>query len=261
MVFRSIILLLGVFLVSCETHSSIGGAPASGKEKRQHAAASGSAQDTVFLIRDIDINNRHVVYIEKNREAEARKQLFDFSLRMSDTDAIQENYNYLLSGAAPHNSLDKLIPQNLHGLATQWLPLRQYKGRLYLYKSCESGLEGKDLVHPYGLLRFRMDGTHVTLLKQVSKIDATTFQLRFFAYWNGAGKSTSDTITIHMLDRTGQVAIWEYADGQIAKHYELCTTPAGAGSFDLIVCDTYNKVLEWNGFEPTDLTKLMLWKN
>ncbi len=218
--------------------------------------SAGKARDTLFLFRDTGENSRHRVYIAPDKTAAARKRLLDFSLSKLDTEILEANYAAALSDTPEQGSQCLPAAQKLYGLSREWLPVHQYKGRYYLYTPCDAGNSGKILIQPTRLLRFLMDGPGVDLLESISKVGPKTYRL--VTYVCGPEDRDPDLFYIHLLNKSGQLAIWEHVGAPEGERYQLRVTPAGAVSLDLIVNECPDaKTAEWNGFEPVDFKKLL----
>ncbi len=217
--------------------------------------SAGKTRDSITILQS-RANSRNTVYIDYNRFGKGRKALLHFTLDAFDTEMLQAAYSFALSDTPERNSPCVPAPQNLHGLATKWLPLYQYKKEFYLYEPCDKGTRNRLELRPRMLLHFYMDGPAVELLQEVSKESATVY--RVVTYMCGPEGRDPDLYRVHLLDKTGQLAVWEHVGAPEAERYELRVTPAGAAAYNLIVnsCPGH-KEPEWNGFGAIDFEKLL----
>ena len=217
--------------------------------------SAGKVRDSITILQS-RADSRDQVYIEYERSAAARKDLFNFTLDAVDSQTLQMNYVAALSDTPERNSHCLPAKQNMHGLATQWLPLYQYKGALYLYEPCDKGSRDRLELRPRMLLHYYMDGPAVELLQEVSKESATWY--RIVTYLCGPEGRDPDLYQVHLLDKAGQLAVWEHVGTPEAERYELRVTPAGAAAYNLIINECpENKESEWDGFETIDFKKLL----
>ena len=217
--------------------------------------SAGKTRDSITILHS-SANSRHQVYIEYEPFSTARKAHLDFTLDEVDSQTLQRSYALALSDTPERNSPCMPAAQNLHGLATKWLPLYQYKKRFYLYEPCDKGNRNRIELQPTMLLHYYMDGPAVELLQEVSKESATVY--RVVTYQCGPEGRDPDLYRVHLITKTGQLAVWEHVGAPEAERYELRVTPAGAAAFALIVnnCPD-NKEAEWEGFEAIDFEKLL----
>ena len=217
--------------------------------------SAGKALDSITVLYT-SANSRHTVYIENEPATANRKALLHFALDAFDSTTLQSNYVAALSDTPERDSHCLPAAQNLHGLATEWLPLYQYKKKFYLYEPCDKGTRNRIALRPTMLLHFYMDGPAVELLESVTKVAARQYKL--VTYVCGPEGRDPSLYLVHLLDKTGQLAVWERVGAPEVDRYELRVTPAGASAFNLIVyaCPDH-KESEWNGLETIDFKKLL----
>src|SRR5471030_1994492 len=83
--------------------------------------------DTLFFVRDKNDSFYHRIFIDTNKQSEFYLYVSDFTIANFDIDSYKRSLEYLYS--------KRLFPkkQSLKNLATEWVNLETYKGKIYVY--------------------------------------------------------------------------------------------------------------------------------
>jgi len=210
--------------------------------------------DTVFLVNVSNKDWGQKTFIEKNRNAAEYKSLLNFKFDSNLTAAFIESTRDLKQHYP--SSLKKF---NIGNIPREWVPIHQYKNKYYLYSAAESDLEGRLIVTDTTLIRQwgYDDGPIAQPLLSVKKTAKNTWLLKTDAYYQSP--PNAETLIIHTIDRSTNLAVWEEFSKLRGHNYWLCVPRDNADKFDMIVnrSDGRSKIGEFI-FDKIDYQKLLI---
>jgi hypothetical protein len=192
-----------------------------------HIRISNVGNDTTFLLREKDNEHYHAVFVEKNRQSQAYKNVLNFKMDSYDKESYLQNYRALKAHAAK-----PFKKYNLAHLPTAWLPLYSYKGKFYIYLPSEPGNMDRVIITDSTLIHWYMDGPLPQRLKGLNKLNKYTWQLKLQDYNPNDHESG---IMIYMIDPIKKIAVWENPTAPAKYRYSLYVSSETAAKFDLIV--------------------------
>jgi hypothetical protein len=144
-----------------------------------------------------------------------------------------------------------------HLLRKNWLPLYQYKGKLYLYSPCDGGNSNKRTITDSTLIFWYLEGPYPYIIKSFNKVSDGKYQITSIDAFNNEDVNFKPEDLVIEFDDTRNIAIWKY--GSLHKEdyvYRIFVPLEYATKFELIVnyCPQ-NKHGEFE-FEKIDIQKV-----
>lgn len=204
--------------------------------------------DTLFISRGYTRGNYHAIYIDKDRNAERRGWLTNFTFDSRDSAALKGNADYRKENKSPF----KRRTHDLNGLAQHWLPLYEYKDSFYLYAPSDWGNAGRRIISDSSVIYWYMDGPYDEPIIAFSEQDENTRHLLLYAPFENHPKKR---LMIHTVDPETQMAVWEYLDDNSRWRYRLMVPKEKAYHFDMIVNYSPNTKQHEFDFDTIDFSR------
>lgn len=194
----------------------------------------------------------HTVYIEKNRDAAAYRELTDFSFSKYQQEEFDVSYGIL------KKKHPEALPRRTSGLPQFWLPLYLYKGNYYAYAPCDRGFTGRRILSDSLLIYQYSDGPFPYLIDSIREVAPQHFILKTTPPFNYADIITKPLeLHLYILDPENQTAIWASKDEKSNEYkFRLYVAANHVGKFDLIVNECLEKEMEFD-FENIDFKALL----
>lgn len=197
-------------------------------------------KDTVFIYKDSVFGTSQSIYYDIRTNNISDKDESYFLLYQSD----EESYNYSLDYLK--ESKQNLIKRNPKIPWTSWLQLKQYNGKLYIYKPC-------DYINSYGItindstfIDWGGEGPTGSKILNETRIDFNTYKFKL----TGISEENRQ-LTVHIVDSITGIAVFEEKAGRNKKKFYLMTPTIKRFNFPLIVNNCrYQKQTELEFEEP-----------
>jgi hypothetical protein len=188
--------------------------------------SSGQARkaDTTFLLKETSNGICHAIFVDENKTSKFYKQISDFTFYNYDKDNFNSSLKYLKE---KHISLSrKVITQ----VPKKWIPLYQYKNKLYLYYPCDFYFHFIYNITDTAFIDYTGEGPVANKIIDFKIINDTTFQFQLTAVTN-----PTRSLIIHVIDRNRGVAVFEEKTQENGKHFYLMVSADKIKSFPVIV--------------------------
>lgn len=214
----------------------------------QDATGQKNNLDTTFIFKDTSDGMYHMIYIETNKNSEYYNKIANFSFDKSDSLAYLESIKSILE-IYPRKISKQEFPSILPHF---WCNLNLYKDSYYLYAPSDFGFNSNAILSDTSIIKFNMDGPYAFIIDSIKTIDQNTFD-----FCVRSAYSTTEIITIHVIDWVNQIAIFDNHSESEQYRYKLMVGLSNSKSFSIIVnYSKYNKRGEFN-FDPIDFSKLL----
>lgn len=214
----------------------------------QDALGQKNYSDTTFIFKDTSDGMYHMIYLETNKNSEYYKKIADFSFDKSDSLAYIESIKSILE-VYPQKISKQEFPSKLPQF---WCNLNLYKDSYYLYAPSDFGFNSNAILTDTSIVKFNMDGPYASIIDSIKTIDQNTFD-----FYLRIAYSTTEIITIHVIDWVNQIAIFDNHSESEQYRYKLMVGLSNAKRFSIVVnYSKYNKRGEFN-FDPIDFSKLL----
>ena len=167
-------------------------------------------KDTVFILKDTTTKKSHSIFIVNNKESEFYEQITDFHFGSYD----QESYNY---------SIDYLKEQKLKLAKSNpvipwknWVILKQYKGRFYVYHPSDFINHFQQSVNDTTFIDWTGEGPVANKIIAQKKIDKKTYEFKLTGIFEQDRK-----LIVHIIDAKKGIAVFEETTGTGDKTYSL----------------------------------------
>lgn len=180
--------------------------------------------DTTFLLRQNSNGIYHAIFIDENKTSEFYKQISDFTFYNHDKESFNSSLDYLKQ---KHIRLTrKVITQ----VPKKWIPLYQYKDKLYLYYPCDFYFHFKFSITDTALIDYTGEGPVANKIADFKIINDTTFKFQLTAMTN-----PTRSLIIHIINKDKAVAVFEENTKEDGKRFYLMVSADRIKSFPIIV--------------------------
>ena len=182
--------------------------------------------DTDFISRKFYKHSYQKVFIEKNRNSKEYKSLLE--IKMDDDDGSLYVNNLAGLTHIYHNFksfINEDFPKN-------WLPLNNYKNRLYIYFPSERGESGRISLTDSTLIKWSIEGPSPQAILMVKQLNKVTWKITSKYFYNGW---KAKRVIVHIIDEKSKMAVWEYLGEKGINQYNLCIPFEHAKEFDMVV--------------------------
>ena len=188
----------------------------------------------------------HSIFIDTNKQSSYYNSITDFELNEYD----EETYNASLERLKENNlELEKKI---IKGLPLEWIQLRQYDEKFYVYHPCDFMSHYQASITDSTFIDYTGEGPIASKISGFEKLDDKTF--RFYLN-KGYGERI---LNIHIIDDESKIAVFEdIPDANMTAYYDLMIAAEKAREVPIIVnvCDGM-KQSEFE-FEEPDYNELL----
>lgn len=184
--------------------------------------------DTTFLYREHSTAcGWHRIYIEHNRKNDNYEALEEYSISGYRKDGYDRQIEDIKEGYP--NRLKKFA---LGDLPRDWLPLRLFEGKYYIYAPSEWTYADHRVITDVAFVEQMMDGPWPSALKSFKKT-GDRYDIEYYTYADGVR-----SLAIHMIDTVNKIAVWEYKNNEGEPvGYELRVASSNVRLFPLVVND------------------------
>jgi hypothetical protein len=203
--------------------------------------------DTTFLLREIDSNLYHAIFIENNKSSQYYDWISDFKLMNSYT-----RYR-LPSSASENNTNSKSFTKfPVNDLPNKWCPLYFYNDKYYLYSPCDYMNNVTFSINDSTFIYYSSEGPEGSIIKSLDRPDSNTYKFEVISLY-----LPRKNIIIHFIDRDRGIAIFEYPDEPKEYRYHFHVDAEKVKDFPIIV--NYSKTCKQSEyrFPRPDYEKLI----
>ncbi|MDF2456307.1 MAG: hypothetical protein K0R51_2300 [Cytophagaceae bacterium] len=185
----------------------------------------------------------HSIYIENDRTSTYYNKILDFGFGGFD----QASYDNSLEYLKEKNIV--LSKTHIIDLPTEWITLKQYKDKFYVYHPCDFLFHYKVSINDTTFIDWTGEGTNGSKIISYNKINDQAMELKLTGIYE-----PSRTLIIHWIDRINGIAVFE---NTVNNDYNLMIDASKIKKVPIIInyCPT-QKEMELE-FDTPDYKKLL----
>lgn len=206
-------------------------------------------KDTVFIHKDSLLGIAQSIYFECNKNSNFYNNITNFSFSDFDNESYNNSIDYLKENKLPLTKRQPIISW------TKWVTLKQYKGKLCVYKPCDFISHHRISFNDSTIIDWTGEGPIANKIIAQKKINNKTYEFKLTGIYNKERK-----LLIHIINKEKGIAIFEEITNGTHKNYYLMIVANKIKSVPLIVnnCAT-QKQFELN-FDLPNYKELLITK-
>ncbi len=203
-------------------------------------------KDTLFIKKDSIYGTSQSIYIAKNKSTQHYNRLVDLNFGEFDAESYLMSLSYL-------KEKNPILKKNIPILSeTQWIPLVQYKKKLFVYYPCDFYSFYKVSINDSTFIDWTGEGPIANHIINQRKGKKNTVEFDLCSMYDPV-----KTIIIHEINQKKGIAVFETIYSNNERFYSLMIAASKINRVPLIVnqCD-FQKQHELN-FEEPDFKKIL----
>jgi len=190
------------------------------------------SKDTTFIERSAKLKTAQSIYFDNNKNSKGYNDIVDFYFGKFDNDTYKQSLIYLKDRKLKLIKSKPIIP------VVKWVPIKQYKGKLYVYRPCDFYSHYKISVNDSTFIDWTGEGPIANKILAQSKINDKTYQFKLKGFYQ-----PNRTLLIHIIDTENMIAVFEETDEKKQKNYYFMIAANKIKNMPLIVnnCETYKQ--------------------
>ena len=198
--------------------------------------------DTTFLLKKGD----HSIFIDRSPTSKFYDHVSDFRFGKFDGDSYNYSLQYLKDKGV------KLTKNRITDLPKKWIILKYYKNKFYAYHPSDFYSHFKAAITDTAFIDFGGEGPMANKILSYKKINEKTFSFSLTGV-----ERPKRNLTIHIVDKTNGIAIFEELYDDKDKLYYLMVDAAKIRKLPIIVNYCKNQKRMEFDFDEPDYTKLL----
>lgn len=206
-------------------------------------------KDTTFIFKDTVDGKLQSIFIDNNKDSKFYDNISYFNFQHFDNQGYKYSTEYLKEHQLSLTKAKPLIPW------TNWVTLKQYKGKFYAYHPCDFLHHFRQSVNDTTLIDWTGEGPVANKIISQNKFDDKTFEFKLTGIYY-----QDRTLTVHIIDLKKGIAVFEETTMGADKRYYLMIAADKIKNVPIIVnhCPTQKQSeLE---FDNTDFKTLLTTK-
>ncbi len=198
----------------------------------QFSFAQFKQNDTLFIVRNINKEFTHFIFIDTNKHSPVYKMVADFNFDQFDLDTYKRSLAYL--------SKQKLIPKkySFSNFPREWVQLVPFKDVIYVYKPNDFYSHLKIKLTDSVFIYWGGEGPEANYMQQFQKLDSVTYEFKLRASW-----PYKTILTIKILNQEKGIAVFRFQQfDQLGKlgnlYYQLMGDVTKMRNIPLLVNDS-----------------------
>lgn len=206
-------------------------------------------KDTTFIFKDTVDGGIQSIFIDNNKDSKFYKSISNFNFHFFDAARYKYSTDYLKEHKLALTKVKPVIPW------TNWVILKQYKGKFYVYHPCDFLFHFRQSVNDTTFIDWTGEGPVANKIIGQKKIDSKTYEFKLAGIYDQDRR-----LIIHIIDLKKGIAVFEQITNGKDKRYYLMIAAEKIKSVPIIVnyCPT-QKQTEL-GFDKTDFKALLTTK-
>lgn len=203
-------------------------------------------KDTTFIFKDRVDGELQTIFIDNKKDSKFYDSISHFNFQHFDNDSYKYSTDYFKEQKLTLTKTKPVIPWK------NWVTLKQYKGKLYVYHPCDFLFHFRQSVNDTTFIDWTGEGPVANKIIEQKKIDSKTYEFKLTGIYDHDRK-----IIIHIIDLNKGIAVFEQINSGTDKIFYLMIAADKIKSVPIIVnhCPT-QKQTELQFDEPNFKTLL-----
>lgn len=165
-------------------------------------------RDTTFIFKDTVGGELQTIFIDYNANSKFYDLISNFNFHHFDNDSYKYSTDYFKEQKITLGKAKPVIPW------TNWVTLKQYKGKYYAYHPCDFLFHFRQSINDSTFIDWTGEGPVANKIIEQKKINNKTYEIILTGIYRQDRK-----LIIHILDKKKGIAIFEEKSGNDRKVY------------------------------------------